>query len=47
MGILQGLYSLCMMGDFQNSLISRILSVSSSALLDRLTFNDLIWFLGF
>ena len=34
-------YSLCMMVDFQNALISRIFAVSSSGFLHRKTVNDL------
>ena len=34
-------YSLCMMGDFQNGLISRIFSVFWSDFLDRTTVDDL------
>ena len=34
-------YSLCMMGDFQNGLISRIFSVFWSGFLYRTTLNDL------
>ena len=34
-------YSLCMMADFQNGLISRIFSVFSSGFLHRTTVNDL------
>ena len=34
-------YSLCMMTDFQNALISRIFGVSWSGLLHRKTVNDL------
>ena len=34
-------YSLCMMGDFQNALISRIFGVFWSSVLHRLTVNDL------
>ena len=34
-------YSLCMMGDFQNCLISRIFSVFWSGLLHKTTLNDL------
>ena len=34
-------YSLCMMGDFQNGLISRVLSVFWSGFLQRTTVNDL------
>ena len=34
-------YSLCMMADFQNALISRIFSVFSSGFLHRTTLNDL------
>ena len=34
-------YSLCMMADFQNALISRIFGVFSSGLLQRTTVNDL------
>ena len=34
-------YSLCMMADFQNTLISRIFSVFSSGFLHRTTVNDL------
>ena len=34
-------YSLCMMADFQNALISRIFSVSSSRFLHRTTLNNL------
>ena len=34
-------YSLCMMADFQNGLISRIFSVFSSGFLHRTTINDL------
>ena len=34
-------YSLCMMADFQNVLISGIFSVFSCALLQRTTLNDL------
>ena len=34
-------YSLCMMGDFQNGLISRIFSVFWSGLLHKTTLNDL------
>ena len=34
-------YSLCMMGDFQNALISRIVGVFWSSFLHRLTVNDL------
>ena len=33
-------YSLCMMADFQNALISRIFGVFSSGLLQRTTVND-------
>ena len=33
-------YSLCMMVDFQNALISRIFSVFSSVFLHRTTVND-------
>ena len=34
-------YSLCMMADFQNGLISRIFRVFSSGFLHRTTVNDL------
>ena len=34
-------YSLCMMGDFQNGLISRIFSVFWSSFFYRTTLNDL------
>ena len=34
-------YSLCMKGDFQNGLISRIFSVFWSGFLQRTTLNDL------
>ena len=34
-------YSLCMMGDFQNGLISRVLSVFWSGFLHKTTVNDL------
>ena len=34
-------YSLCMMADFQNGLISRIFSVFLSGFLPRTTVNDL------
>ena len=34
-------YSLCMMADFQNGLISRIFDVFSSGFLHRTTRNDL------
>ena len=34
-------YSLCMMGDFQNALISRIFGVFWSSFLHRTTVNDL------
>ena len=34
-------YSLCMMADFQNALISRIFGVFSSGFLNRTTLNDL------
>ena len=34
-------YSLCMMTDFQNALISRIFRVFSSGFLHREIFNDL------
>ena len=34
-------YSLCMMADFKNGLISRIFSVFSSGFLHRTTANDL------
>ena len=34
-------YSLCMMADFQNGLISRIFSVFWSGVLQRTTLNDL------
>ena len=34
-------YSLCMMADFQNALISRIFSVFCSGFLDKTTLNDL------
>ena len=34
-------YSLCMMADFKNALISRIFIVFSSGFLDRKTVNDL------
>ena len=34
-------YSLCMMADFENGLISRIFSVFSSGFLHRTTINDL------
>ena len=34
-------YSLCIMADFQNRLISRIFSVFSSAFLKKTTLNDL------
>ena len=34
-------YSLCMMADFQNALISRIFAVFSSGFLQRTTANDL------
>ena len=34
-------YSLCMMGDFQNALISPIFGVFSSGFLRRITVNDL------
>ena len=34
-------YSLCMMADFQNGLISRILSVFWSCFLDRTALSDL------
>ena len=33
-------YSLCMMADFQNALISRIFGVFSSGFLQRTTVND-------
>ena len=33
-------YSLCMMADFQNALISRIFVVFSSGFLQRTTVND-------
>ena len=33
-------YSLCMMADFQNALISRLFGVSSSGFLHRKTVND-------
>ena len=33
-------YSLCMMADFQNGLISRMFSVSLSSFLHRTTRND-------
>ena len=33
-------YSLCMMADFQNALISRIIRVSWSGFLHRTTAND-------
>ena len=33
-------YSLCMMADFQNGLISRVFSVFSSGFLHRKTLND-------
>ena len=39
-GICKG-YSLCMMADFQNGLISRIFGVFSSGFLHRTTLNDL------
>ena len=35
-------YSLCMMADFQNGLISRILSVFWSGFLHRTVVNDLL-----
>ena len=34
-------YSLCMMGDFQSGLISRVFSVFWSGFLHRTTVNDL------
>ena len=34
-------YSLCMMGDFENGLISRIFSVFEALFLHRTTLNDL------
>ena len=34
-------YSLCMMADFQNALISRVFCVFSSGFLHRTTVNDL------
>ena len=34
-------YSLCIMADFQNALISRIFGVFRSGFLDRTTLNDL------
>ena len=34
-------YSLCMMGDFENGLISRIFGLFSSGFLNRPTVNDL------
>ena len=34
-------YSLCIMADFQNALISRIFGVSWSGLFHRTTLNDL------
>ena len=34
-------YSVCMMADFENGLISRIFSVFSSGFLHRTTINDL------
>ena len=34
-------YSLCMMGDFQNGLVSRIFSVFWSSFLYRTSLNDL------
>ena len=34
-------YSLCMMGDFENALISRIFGVFWSCFLQRTTVNDL------
>ena len=34
-------YSLCMMADFQNALISRIIGVFLSCFLQRITVNDL------
>ena len=34
-------YSLCMMADFENALISRIFGASLSGFLDRITVNDL------
>ena len=34
-------YSLCMMADFQNALISRIFGVFSRCFLHRTTLNDL------
>ena len=34
-------YSLCMMADFQNALISGIFGVFSSGLLNRTSINDL------
>ena len=34
-------YSLCMMADFQNGLISQIFGLSSSGFLHRTTVNDL------
>ena len=34
-------YSLCMMADFQNALISRIFGVFCSGFLHRTTLNDL------
>ena len=34
-------YSLCMMADFQNGLISRIFSVFGNSFLHRTTLNDL------
>ena len=34
-------YSLCMMGDFQNGLISRVFSVFGAIFLHRTTVNDL------
>ena len=40
LGFLMG-YSLCMVADFQNALISRIFGVFSSGLLNRTTINDL------
>ena len=33
-------YSLCMMADFQNALISRVFGVFSSGVLHRTTVND-------
>ena len=41
MRILHGLYTLCMMADFQNALISGIFGVFWSGFLHRTTVNDL------